>query len=68
MRLKVSLETALWLQTGAHSVPVHFHHPGGELPNQTQSELAEIVKFNAQPEPEEARTEPAVSRVLVGVS
>jgi len=31
MRLKVSLETALWLQTRAHSVPAYFHHPGGAM-------------------------------------
>ncbi len=29
MRLKVSLETAFWLQTGAHRVLAHFHQPGG---------------------------------------
>jgi len=28
-RLKVSSETALWLRTFAHSVPVYFHVPGG---------------------------------------
>ncbi len=28
-RLKVSLETALRLQTCAHSVTAHFHQPGG---------------------------------------
>ena len=29
-RLKVSLETALWLRACAHSVTAHFHQPEGE--------------------------------------
>jgi len=32
-RLKVSLETALRLQTRAHSVTAHFHRPGGDDKN-----------------------------------